>query len=102
MKNFKIIALAVFCLFKGFNGVTQIITITGSVKDAVTKQPISGVSVYIRGGKGVSTDSLGNYTISTDREMIPLVFSIIDYRAQTIIVKKNENRVVKQLDVYLD
>src|SRR5580704_14233942 len=102
MKKIKLIALAVICLFTGFNGIAQTITITGTVKDAVTKQPIAGVSIYIRGGKGVSSDSLGNYAIATDREMIPLVFSIIDYRAQTIMVKKNENRAIKELNVFLD
>src|SRR5579871_347297 len=102
MKKIKFIALAVICLCIGLNGIAQTITITGTVKDAVTKQPMSGVSVYIRGGKGVSTDSSGIYTITTEREMIPLVFSIVDYRAQTIMVKKNENRAIKQLDVFMD
>ncbi len=102
MKKFKLIAFGVICLLESFYGNAQTITITGTVRDAVSRLPLAGVSVYIRGSKGISTDSLGNYTIVTQKEVIPLVFSIVDYRDQTIIVKKNENRSVKQLDVYLD
>ncbi|HEY4874513.1 MAG TPA: DUF5686 family protein, partial [Puia sp.] len=102
MKKIKLIALAVICLVGTLTVTAQTITINGTVSDAVTHQPLSGVSVYIRGSKGVSTDSLGNYSITTSREMIPLVFSIIDYRNQTIMVKKDENRSVKELNIFLD
>src|ERR1700753_383587 len=102
MKKIKLPALAFVFLIGSLTGTAQSITITGTVKDAVSKQPLSGVSVYIRGSKGVSTDSLGVYSIVTSRESIPLVFSIIDYRDQTIIVKKSENRAIKTMDVFLD
>jgi hypothetical protein len=102
MKKIKLIALVVICLVGTLSVTAQTITINGTVSDAVTHQPLSGVSVYIRGSKGVSTDSLGNYSITTSREMIPLVFSTLDYRNQTIMVKKDENRSVKELNVSLD
>jgi hypothetical protein len=102
MKKIKLVGLSFILLIASFCGTAQTITITGVVRDAVTKQPLGGVSVYIRGSKGVTTDSLGIYTIITARESIPLVFSIIDYRDQTIMVKKSENRSEKKLDVNLD
>ncbi|HLX93994.1 MAG TPA: DUF5686 family protein [Puia sp.] len=102
MKRIRLLTSAVLLLHLSLPGFAQTITITGTVRDAVTRQPLSGVSVYIRGSKGISTDSMGNYTIQSSREMIPLIFSIVDYRDQTIMIKKNENRSLRQLDVFLD
>ena len=57
MKKFKLIAFGVICLLESFYGNAQTITITGTVRDAVSRLPLAGVSVYIRGSKGISTDS---------------------------------------------
>ncbi|MCW3107935.1 MAG: hypothetical protein JWQ09_2441 [Segetibacter sp.] len=37
--------------------------VKGKVKDAVTKQPLQSVSVVFKGGKGVTTDVDGNFTL---------------------------------------
>jgi len=40
------------------------VTLTGTVKNAVTGNPLAGVSVWVNDGVGVMTDSAGNYTIT--------------------------------------
>ncbi|MBS1915622.1 MAG: carboxypeptidase-like regulatory domain-containing protein [Bacteroidetes bacterium] len=70
-----------------FSSVAQVTRITGVVKDAVTKQPLYAVSVTIKNRNGVPTDSLGNFTISSDRQISQLQFSIVGYKSQTVSIK---------------
>ncbi|MEI9918158.1 MAG: SusC/RagA family TonB-linked outer membrane protein [Bacteroidota bacterium] len=53
--------------------------ITGSVTDGLTKQPLAGVNVIVKGTtKGTSTDADGNYVIEAEENDM-LVFSFIGY-----------------------
>jgi len=60
--------------------------IKGTITDATTKEPLIGVSVGIKGtGKGVITDTKGNYTISASPGAI-LTFSYIGYKTASVLI----------------
>src|SRR6218665_129304 len=54
--------------------------ITGTVRDAVTCEPLAGVSMTVKGTlQGVSTDGEGRYSISVQSDSAVLVFSFMGY-----------------------
>ena len=63
-------------------------TVTGTVIDAATKEPLIGVSIRIKGtGIGVVTDLDGNYTINIRNSRDILEFSYIGFASQEIPVE---------------
>jgi len=74
--------------------------IKGVVRDAGTQQPIQSVSVYFKGGKGVTTDAEGNFTISTTNEKYTvLLFSYVGYKPVSKNVMPNREQ---DMIVYMD
>lgn len=76
-------------LLTGFfiNARTQTI-VKGVIKDAVTQQPLQSVSIYFKGGKGVTSAADGSYTLTTTNSRLTLVqFSYVGYKTvgKTII-----------------
>ncbi len=60
--------------------------IKGIIKDALSKQPMSFVSIYFQGGKGVTSNDDGSYSIETNNpKFTNLVFSYAGYKK---IIKK--------------
>lgn len=58
----------------------QTTVVKGTVKDATTMKPLSFVSVYFEGGKGVMTGEDGSYSIETQRKnLTTLIFSYTGY-----------------------
>jgi len=72
----------------------ETISLFGTVRDAITKQPISGVNVFVSGTlKGNSTDQFGNFSIGDLKpNVFELVFSHVSYdiRLMTINAKHNK------------
>ena len=63
----------------------QQITITGTVTDATTSEPMIGVNIQIQGTTtGAISDENGKYTISTSQRNAPLIFSFIGYVKQVV------------------
>ncbi len=55
--------------------------VKGVVRDANTKQPIASVSVYFKGGKGVSTAEDGSYTLTTyNTNLETVIYSYVGYK----------------------
>lgn len=60
--------------------------ITGTVTDAITQQPLIGVSVVVKGtNKGTSTNNTGQFTITAEKGAT-IVFSYVGYASKEIIV----------------
>lgn len=58
---------------------TNVLQITGTVKDATTQQPMAGVNIIVRGStRGTTSDADGNFTIEANDGEV-LVFSFIGY-----------------------
>src|SRR4051794_21962480 len=63
-------------------------TITGNVKNSASNQPVSAVSVIIKGsGEGTYTDDRGNFKIATSRKLpLTLVFSSVGFAIKEFVV----------------
>ncbi|WP_460539428.1 SusC/RagA family TonB-linked outer membrane protein [Echinicola sediminis] len=69
-----------FCLYGLVTA--QTISVSGTVTDAETDEPIPGANILIKGTtKGMVTDIDGNYQISVNQDQT-LVFSFIGYKSQ--------------------
>jgi iron complex outermembrane receptor protein len=63
----------------------QSLTLSGTITDAQTKEPLVGVSIVIKGStQGTTTDATGNYSISVPNGDNSLVFSFIGYTPQEV------------------
>ena len=55
-------------------------TISGTIRDAATGQPLSGVNINVKGtATTVVTDALGNYSLAVPSNESVLVFSYVGY-----------------------
>ncbi|SMO38569.1 SusC/RagA family TonB-linked outer membrane protein [Solitalea koreensis] len=63
------------------------VNVSGKVTDAGSGEPLSGVTVIVKGTtKGATTDGKGQYTISGVASGSQLLFSLIGYTSQTVAV----------------
>ncbi|MEW2921350.1 SusC/RagA family TonB-linked outer membrane protein [Muricauda sp. ANG21] len=73
-------------------------TVSGTITDESTNQPILGVNIVVKGSStGTTSDFDGNYAISAEIGDI-LIFSYIGYRTQEISVSDETLNVVLQED----
>lgn len=69
--------------------------VRGFVKDAITKKPMSLVSVFFKDGKGVSTGDDGSYSIQTvNPKRKVLIFSYVGYKSISIEITPEVEQVV--------
>ena len=72
----------------------QNVTVSGSIKDAVTDEAIPGASVLLKGTRtGAVADLDGNYSIRVPSGST-LVFSSIGYQTEEVVVNGSGNRVI--------
>ena len=72
----------------------QNVTVTGSIKDATTDEPLPGASVLLKGTRtGTVADIDGNYSITVPSGGT-LVFSSIGFLSEEVVVNGSGNRVV--------
>jgi iron complex outermembrane recepter protein len=77
MKNIFLSSLFSFISIFSF---AQKATVSGSVKDAETKEPLLGASIVVKGTtKGVISDFDGNYSLELGKGEYTLVFSYVGY-----------------------
>ena len=77
------------------------ITVSGTVLDKTTNDPLSGVSVVVKGvaNAGTITDMDGKFTLKLPYSEAPLVFSYLGYQPQEIVPgAKKELTVLLQED----
>jgi len=108
-KYLRSIGLSVLLILFAFCADAQI---KGTVTDAVTHQPIASASVYLNGTyMGTITDSLGRFSLASDKTNIPLVISSVGYASQEIndyagkdlaVSLKQKVDELKQVNVVVD
>ena len=70
-------------------------TIKGVVKDALTQQPLQSVSVYFKGGKGVTSGADGTFTlINYNTKATVINFSYVGYKTFSKTVLPNTDQVI--------
>ena len=78
---------------------SQNITITGSVKDESTSEPIQFSNVFLKNAhKGTTTDETGKFSIQSSIPFDTLIITFIGYKTDTILLNKEINQ---QYNVYL-
>ena len=90
----KIAIFLSLMLFMAASAFAQNVTVSGSIKDASTDEPLPGASVLLKGTRtGTVSDLDGNYSITVPSGGT-LVFSSIGYQTEEVVVNGSGNRVV--------
>lgn len=72
----------------------QMLTVSGTVRDAVTREPLSAANIRVRGtSRGTISNPNGDYRLSLPRDSLTLVFSFVSYRSDTVNIVLTENTV---------
>lgn len=96
MRNFTILFLVVLCTTMTAFG--QVRTVSGSVTDGATDEPLPGVSVIIKGtASGATTDINGQYALEVDENAV-LVFSFIGFVTKEVAVN-DQSTINVNMDV---
>lgn len=85
MKKLFLLLLTVICVT--FCASAQTRTITGTVIDAETDEPVIGAAVTDKDGKGVNTDLDGNFSITLPESVKKITISSVGYNPKEIDVK---------------
>jgi iron complex outermembrane recepter protein len=87
--------LLLFLLILSVKISAQNSTLKGTVIDAVTKEPIAGANITIKGKlTGTITDSKGNFTLNTSiKPPLELIISSLGFQKQEIQVTSADNPV---------
>jgi iron complex outermembrane receptor protein len=81
---------------------TLIQTLSGSIKDSETKEPLAGASVGIKNtARGATADAQGNFTLDLEPGNYTLVISFVGYKNKEMAVEIVDGED-KTLDVFLD
>ena len=105
MKKIKLFFMAVIIVLSSGVLHAQNFTVTGTVYDAVTQEPVPMAAIMLKGSLegtiiGTATDEKGNYSITVpDPETAELVFSSVGYKVQHLSVN---NRMVVNCYLQVD
>ena len=95
MKHFKTVILSLIYFLTTYDGSYAQTIVKGIVRDAITKEPLQLVSVYVQDGKGVITKEDGSYTFATkNAETKAIKFSYVGYKIVSKTVKPGEEQTV--------
>ncbi|VAW25971.1 Outer membrane TonB-dependent transporter, utilization system for glycans and polysaccharides (PUL), SusC family, partial [hydrothermal vent metagenome] len=79
-------AIGLGLMFISSQSFAQSTSVSGTIKDTESGDPIPGVNVVVKGtSNGTVTDVDGNYTISVDKDAV-LVYSFVGYATQEVTV----------------
>ncbi len=69
--------------------------VKGTIKDAVTKEPLIGVSIFIPGTSvGTTTDIEGNYSLKTNQSESKVQFTYVGYKSKTLTITPGQTQVL--------
>ncbi|GGI25826.1 DUF5686 and carboxypeptidase-like regulatory domain-containing protein [Pedobacter mendelii] len=96
MKVIHLFFLVLTLLFISFIPASgQKTTVSGTVRDALTKETIPYVSVFFKGTRiGTQTDVNGKYTISSSMAQTALTFNYVGYQIVVNELKPSENQEI--------
>lgn len=73
---------------------SQTHTISGTVRDAATREPLSAANVRVQGtSRGTISNMNGDYRLSLPPGSYTLIFSFVSYRSDTVRIVLAENKV---------
>src|SRR4051812_21270826 len=96
MRNFThailygLIMITTMCSFADAQTIVK-----GVVRDAVSKEPLQSVSIYIQDGKGVTTKEDGTYVYATNNSAAKSIkFSYVGYKTISKSILPNQEQTV--------
>ncbi|MFZ4262388.1 carboxypeptidase-like regulatory domain-containing protein, partial [Sphingobacterium sp. HJSM2_6] len=94
----KQVSILVLCIMLMSSAFSQQRALTGTVLDATTNDPISGVTVRVQGStKATSTDEAGKFSIEVPAGSLTLTFSTLGYSSLEKTVSAQENNLTIKL-----
>jgi hypothetical protein len=89
-------AVAIVFFFTSFVASYSQTVVKGVIKDANTHLPLQSVSVYFKGGKGVTSAADGSYQIATyNTRYTTLQFSYVGYKTISKAIIPNKEQVIE-------
>ncbi len=89
-KNYRLIALLVVNLFT-IAGFSQTVTISGTVRNSITKDPVPSVSVVVKGSaSGTFTNENGTFKIGVSKTPAVLILSSVGYETQEVTANSSD------------
>jgi outer membrane receptor protein involved in Fe transport len=86
-KSHRFLTAFVIAMLSAIASFAQTITLTGTVKNTTTNEPVSAVSVLVQGSsQGTFTDQNGNFTIRVAKLPVTLVISSVGFETQQVTV----------------
>jgi len=88
LRNYKLLPALVICMFFFVSVVhAQIQTVSGVIRSTADNQPLSGVTVQVKGTSNrTATDSKGYYLLKNVSSSDSLFFSFVGFRGETVAV----------------
>jgi hypothetical protein len=93
-KNRKRLVFSLLSLLTFISAFSQT-AIHGIVRDATTQQPLQSVSIYFKGGRGVTSAADGSYSLTDiSNKSTVVVFSYVGYKAISKTVAPNKEQTL--------
>lgn len=81
----------------------QEVSLTGTVCDAYTKEPLAGVTVYVEGTlDGTSSDADGRFKLTVSAKGCTVVFSLLGYAEKKVVFDGKQKDMFKQVEMKED
>ena len=88
----RVFAIALFLLILAFPSLSQVLTLSGTVKDAVTNSPLPAANIRVVGTtKGTVANSMGVYRLALENDRYAIVYSFIGYRTDTLHISLEQS-----------
>jgi hypothetical protein len=74
------------------SALTQVLTLSGTVRDAVTNSPLPAANIRVLGTtKGTVANSMGVYRLALEKDHFTIVYSFIGYRSDTLHISLEQS-----------
>ena len=88
----RIISLSFCSFFVASSALSQLLTLSGVVRDAVTNTPLPAANIRVVGTtKGTVANSMGVYRLALEKDRFTVVYSFIGYRSDTLHVSLEQS-----------
>jgi len=86
-KSYSFLTVWLMACLVSINAYAQPVTISGNVKNSVSKENVPAVSIRVKGtDRGTYSNSDGDYTLNVPKLPVVLIFSSIGYETQEVTV----------------
>jgi hypothetical protein len=88
----RLLSIALFTSILGFTTLSQVLTLSGTVRDAVTNSPLPAANIRVLGtAKGTIANSMGVYRLALEKDHLTVVYSFIGYRSDTLHISLEQS-----------